>query len=35
MDGWPPRILTPVPVEDIARGDGELVTEFIERCARR
>jgi len=30
MDGWPPRILTPVPVEDIARGDGELVTEFIE-----
>lgn len=28
--GWPPAILTPVPAADIKRGDGKLVTEFIE-----
>jgi hypothetical protein len=28
--GWPPALLTPVPAADIARGDGELVTDFIE-----
>ena len=28
--GWPPAILTPVPAADIRRGDGKLVTEFVE-----
>lgn len=28
--GWPPRILTPVSEENIARGDGEDVSEFVE-----
>jgi phage terminase large subunit-like protein len=28
--GWPPALLTKVPAADIKRGDGELVTEFIE-----
>jgi phage terminase large subunit-like protein len=30
IKGWPPAILTPVPPADIRRGDGKLVTEFIE-----
>ncbi len=30
IKGWPPAILTPVPPADIRRGDGPLVTEFIE-----
>jgi len=30
IKGWPPAILTPVPAADIRRGDGPLVTEFIE-----
>jgi phage terminase large subunit-like protein len=30
VKGWPPAILTPVPAADIRRGDGPLVTEFIE-----
>lgn len=30
VKGWPPAILTPVPPADIRRGDGPLVTEFIE-----
>ena len=30
VKGWPPAILTPVPPADIKRGDGPLVTEFIE-----
>jgi phage terminase large subunit-like protein len=30
IKGWPPAILTPVPAADIKRGDGPLVTEFIE-----
>lgn len=30
MNGWPPALLTPVSPDDIARGDGPLVTEFIE-----
>lgn len=28
--GWPPAILTPVPAADVRRGDGPLVSEFIE-----
>ena len=31
VKGWPPAILTKVPAADIKRGDGVLVTEFIER----
>src|SRR3990172_12283050 len=27
--GWPPRWLTPVPTDDLARGDGEDIIEFI------
>ena len=30
VKGWPPAILTPVPAADIRRGDGPLVTEFVE-----
>ena len=30
VKGWPPAILTPVPPADVKRGDGPLVTEFIE-----
>jgi phage terminase large subunit-like protein len=30
IPGWPPAILTPVPAADIRRGDGPLVTEFIQ-----
>ena len=31
VKGWPPAILTKVPAADVKRGDGVLVTEFIER----
>ena len=31
VKGWPPAILTPVPLADIRRGDGPLVTEFIQQ----
>lgn len=34
VDGWPPRWLTPVPEEDIARGDGELYCRFVEAVCR-
>lgn len=34
VDGWPPRWLTPVPAADIARGDGEHATKFIENLCR-
>jgi phage terminase large subunit-like protein len=27
---WPPALLTPTPAEDIARGDGPLVVDFVE-----
>jgi phage terminase large subunit-like protein len=27
---WPPSLLTPVPAADVKRGDGELVSDFIE-----
>ena len=30
VKGWPPAILTPVPAADVKRGDGPLVTEFVE-----
>lgn len=30
VKGWPPAILTPVPVADRRRGDGAFVAEFIE-----
>lgn len=30
VNGWPPAILTSVPLADRKRGDGPLVTEFIE-----
>lgn len=30
IKGWPPALLTPVPVADRRRGDGALVTDFIE-----
>ena len=33
-DGWPPRHLTPVPAEDVARGDGPLYVDFIETFCR-
>lgn len=33
-DGWPPRWLTPVSDEDIARGDGKLYADFIEAVCR-
>ena len=32
--GWPPRWLTKVPPADIARGDGELASDFIESFCR-
>ena len=32
--GWPPRWLTPVPAEDIARGDGGLFCDFGETVCR-
>lgn len=34
VDGWPPRWLTPVPVEDVQRGDGAHAAEFIEQMCR-
>jgi phage terminase large subunit-like protein len=30
VKGWPPALLTPVPLADLKRGDGQLVTDFIE-----
>jgi len=30
VKGWPPALLTPVPLEDRERGDGLLVSDFIE-----
>lgn len=33
-DGWPPRWLTPVPAEDVARGDGQLLTQFGQAVCR-
>lgn len=32
--GWPPRWLTPVPIEDQMRGDGELYANFAEAVCR-
>ena len=29
-DSWPPAYLTPVPVEALAKGDGEFAVEFAE-----
>lgn len=29
-DGWPPSVLTSVPLEDVARGDGPLAVQFVE-----
>lgn len=34
VDGWPPRWLTPVPAEDVQRGDGAHASEFIEQMCR-
>lgn len=34
LDGWPPRWLTPVPAEDVARGDGQLLTDFGQAVCR-
>jgi phage terminase large subunit-like protein len=34
LDGWPPRWLTPVPVAEVARGDGEHAGAFIEGLCR-
>lgn len=34
VPGWPPRWLTPVPEEDIARGDGKLFCDFGEAVCR-
>lgn len=34
VQGWPPRWLTPVPVGDIRRGDGELAVDFAEGVCR-
>lgn len=31
---WPPRIVTPLSAADTKRGDGELVSEFIEAYAK-
>ena len=30
VKGWPPALLTPVPLADRKRGDGRLITDFIE-----
>ncbi len=34
IQGWPPRWLTEVPIEDIERGDGDLYAEFAEAVCR-
>jgi phage terminase large subunit-like protein len=34
VPGWPPRWLTPVPIEDQERGDGELYANFAEAVCR-
>lgn len=32
--GWPPRWLTPVPAEDLARGDGDLYADVLGTVGR-
>lgn len=34
LSGWPPRWLTPVPAEDVTRGDGQLFVDFGEAVCR-
>jgi phage terminase large subunit-like protein len=34
VEGWPPRWLTPVPDEDVARGDGALFSDFAQAVCR-
>lgn len=34
VEGWPPRWLTPVPAEDVERGDGKLASDFAEALCR-
>ena len=34
LASWPPRYLTPVPLADIKRGDGQKAIEFIETFCR-
>lgn len=34
VEGWPPRWLTPVPPEDVERGDGVLLADFGEALCR-
>jgi phage terminase large subunit-like protein len=33
-DAWPPRWLTPVPAEELKRGDGEFAADFISALCR-
>jgi len=30
VKGWPPALVTPVPVGDVDRGDGDLAVDFVE-----
>lgn len=34
VEPWPPRWLTPVPLDDLDRGDGDHAAEFIEALCR-
>lgn len=34
VDSWPPRWLTPVPPEDVTRGDGQDLVEFAHSVCR-
>lgn len=34
VEHWPPRWLTPVPAEDVVRGEGELYADFGEAVCR-
>jgi phage terminase large subunit-like protein len=34
VKSWPPLILTPVPADDIARGDGPVICETVETFCR-
>jgi phage terminase large subunit-like protein len=34
VSGWPPRWLSPVPVEDVESGDGDLFCRFVEQHCR-
>jgi phage terminase large subunit-like protein len=34
VEGWPPRWLTPVPLADVERGDGETCVQFAEAVCR-